>query len=136
MAGECQPSLPGQPGPMPLEPPPFTLKDLRAAIPAHCFERSAVKSLLYLGRDLLLVAAFGYAASFIDTLLPEAARYIAWPVYWYMQGLVLTGVWVLAHECGHQAFSDSALLNDTVGWVLHSALLVPYFSCVAYVNFR
>jgi omega-6 fatty acid desaturase (delta-12 desaturase) len=37
-------------------------------------------------------------------------------------------VWVLAHECGHQAFSESKLVNDTVGWFLHSALLVPYHS--------
>jgi hypothetical protein len=29
---------------------------------------------------------------------------------------------------GHSAFSSSSLLNDTVGWILHSALLNPYFS--------
>lgn len=40
-------------------------------------------------------------------------------VFWY---------WVLAHECGHQAFSRWRLLNDSVGFVLHSFLLVPYFS--------
>jgi len=39
----------------------------------------------------------------------------------------MTGIWVIAHECGHQAFSSSKLLNDAVGLVLHSALLVPYF---------
>ncbi|KAF9587245.1 hypothetical protein IFM89_039536 [Coptis chinensis] len=45
-----------------------------------------------------------------------------------MQGCVLTGVWVIAHECGHHAFSDYQWLDDTVGLVLHSFLLVPYFS--------
>ncbi|KFA70238.1 hypothetical protein S40285_09635, partial [Stachybotrys chlorohalonatus IBT 40285] len=35
---------------------------------------------------------------------------------------------VLAHECGHQAFSPSKVINDTVGFILHSSLLVPYFS--------
>jgi omega-6 fatty acid desaturase (delta-12 desaturase) len=34
----------------------------------------------------------------------------------------------LAHECGHQSFSPSKVLNDTTGWICHSALLVPYFS--------
>jgi omega-6 fatty acid desaturase (delta-12 desaturase) len=34
----------------------------------------------------------------------------------------------LAHECGHQSFSPSKTLNDTVGWICHSMLLVPYFS--------
>ncbi|CZS98197.1 related to oleate delta-12 desaturase [Rhynchosporium graminicola] len=40
----------------------------------------------------------------------------------------MTGLWVLGHECGHGAFSTSDALNDVVGYVLHSALLVPYFS--------
>jgi len=37
-------------------------------------------------------------------------------------------MWVVAHECGHGAFSDNRALQDTVGYVLHTALLVPYFS--------
>merc|ERR1712137_427675 len=40
----------------------------------------------------------------------------------------MTGVWVIAHECGHQSFSTSKDLNNAVGWVIHSALLVPYHS--------
>jgi len=40
----------------------------------------------------------------------------------------MTGVWVLAHECGHQSFSDSELANNTVGTICHSLLLVPYHS--------
>lgn len=31
-----------------------------------------------------------------------------------------------SHECGHQAFSTSKTLNNTIGWVVHSSLLVPY----------
>lgn len=31
---------------------PFTLKQLREAVPAHCFERSTLKSSFYLARDL------------------------------------------------------------------------------------
>lgn len=41
-------------------------------------------------------------------------------------GNTLTGVWIIAHECGHGAFSTSKLINNTVGTILHSALLVPY----------
>lgn len=36
--------------------------------------------------------------------------------------------WVVAHECGHGAFSDNRFLQDAVGYVFHSLLLVPYFS--------
>jgi omega-6 fatty acid desaturase (delta-12 desaturase) len=41
---------------------------------------------------------------------------------------VCTGIWVIAHECGHQAFSKWQAVNDAVGLVLHSCLLVPYYS--------
>lgn len=37
-------------------------------------------------------------------------------------------MWVLAHEAGHQSCSPSKTLNDTVGFICHTALLVPYFS--------
>ena len=40
-------------------------------------------------------------------------------------------MWVIAHECGHQAFSKWQAVNDGVGLVLHSLLLVPYYSWCA-----
>ena len=49
-------------------------------------------------------------------------------MYWFCQGAVCTGVWVLAHECGHQSFSESELANNIVGTICHSLLLVPYHS--------
>jgi Domain of unknown function (DUF3474) len=42
---------------VPTEQPPFTLGQLRRAIPDHCFERSLLTSSLYLVTDLALVAA-------------------------------------------------------------------------------
>ena len=69
----------------------------------------------------------GYGATRIRDA-PSPAQWALWPLYWVAQGSVMTGVWVLAHECGHQAFSNYKWVNDSVGWVLHSALLVPYHS--------
>ena len=111
--------------------PDFTIKQIRDAIPAHCFERSAVRGLGYVARDIVSLAVTFYL--FHTFLTPEnvpstAARGILWAVYTFVQGLFGTGLWVLAHECGHQSFSPSKTLNDTVGWFCHSALLVPYFS--------
>ena len=51
-----------------------------------------------------------------------------WLVYAVVTGTVAMGLWVLAHECGHGAFSDDRLLQDGVVFLLHSMLLVPYFS--------
>lgn len=112
--------------------PPFTIGTLRKAIPPHCFERSTLKSSLYLGADVALAALLGFAAAVgIPSLIPESApllRGLAWLAYWWLQGAVCTGIWVCAHECGHQAFSPSQKVNDGVGLVAHSLLLVPYYS--------
>lgn len=127
--------------------PDLTIKDLLSAIPAHCFDRSAVKSSMYVVADFAMAAALGYAASFIDPTLASLdlsksplssvmsaqlqhsiARFSLWAIYAFAQGLVFTGIWVIAHECGHQSYSPSKTINNTVGWFLHSALLVPYHS--------
>lgn len=89
------------------EVPNFSIKEIREAIPAHCFERDTLKSFSYVAYDLSICAALAYAASFINTIPNYWARVLLWPCYWVAQGIVATGVWVLAHECGHQAFSPS-----------------------------
>jgi len=108
--------------------PPFTLGQLKKAIPPHCFRRSVLRSFSYVVYDLIIASLFYYVATNYFHLLPHPLSYVAWPIYWAVQGCVLTGVWVLAHECGHHAFSDYQLLDDIVGLILHSCLLVPYFS--------
>merc|ERR1740123_795088 len=63
------------------------------------------------------------------TLIPlKMAAAPLWLAYAAVTGTVWTGMWVVAHECGHGAFSDNRTIQDTVGYILHSALLVPYFS--------
>lgn len=111
--------------------PDYTINDIRNAIPKHCFERSYLRSFSYVARDLLSLATTFYLFNRFCT--PEYIPYtpvraVMWAFYTFAQGLFGTGLWVLAHECGHQAFSPSKTVNDTVGWVCHSLLLVPYFS--------
>nr|ACF98528.1 delta-12 fatty acid desaturase [Chlorella vulgaris] len=110
--------------------PTFSVATLRKAIPAHCWQRSLVKSSAYLAADIAMLATLVWASTFIDAApLPAAARWlILWPLYWFFAGAVATGMWVIAHECGHQAFSESQAVNDGVGLVVHSCLLVPYYS--------
>jgi len=111
---------------------PFTIKQLRDVIPAHCFERSLLKSSSYLVADLIGISILLYIGHYFDSNLLNTASWIValafWNVMWFVQGAVMTGVWVIAHECGHQSFSKWKSVNDSVGWVLHSALLVPYHS--------
>ncbi|KAI9870258.1 MAG: Oleate hydroxylase fah12, partial [Pleopsidium flavum] len=111
--------------------PDYTIKQIRDAIPAHCFVRSGARGLAYVARDVASLAATFYIFhNYVtpENISPAPARAALWAVYTFVQGLFGTGLWVLAHECGHQSFSPSKTLNDTVGWFCHSALLVPYFS--------
>ncbi|KAF2711165.1 delta(12) fatty acid desaturas-like protein [Pleomassaria siparia CBS 279.74] len=114
-----------------FEIPDYTIKQLRDAIPAHCFERSAAKGFYFVGRDVASLATTFYLFNHFVTpeIIPSTpVRTALWAGYTVLQGLFGTGLWVMAHECGHQSFSTSKTLNDTVGWLAHSSLLVPYFS--------
>ena len=51
-----------------------------------------------------------------------------WIVYAIVTGTIAMGCWVLAHECGHNAFHPNRRIEGVIGFVLHSALLVPYYS--------
>jgi len=82
-------------------------------------------SMYYLVRDTLFAYMCYVVFARMDNSIPEWIRY---PVYSIAMGTVLTGHWVLGHECGHGSFSVSKLQNDLVGYIVHSALLVPYFS--------
>jgi omega-6 fatty acid desaturase (delta-12 desaturase) len=85
---------------------------------------------------MAVIAAFaGSAYLCLDTKMPslfDPVSFVGWAIGWsiyaFWQGAAMTGLWVIAHECGHGAFSSSQTLNDCVGYVLHTALLVPYFS--------
>merc|ERR1719181_1810110 len=74
------------------------------------------------------LAMVHYANSALLPSLPAFCTPLVWMGYWWYQGLTFTGLWVLAHECGHGGFTDSRLVNDVCGWLIHSSLLTPYFS--------
>ncbi|GJT04450.1 plastid delta12-fatty acid acetylenase [Tanacetum coccineum] len=108
--------------------PPFSLSDLKKANPAHCFVRSVIRSSYYVVHDLIVMYVFYFLANNYIPLLPTPLACLAWPFYWFCQASILTGLWVIGHECGHHAFSEYQLVDDIVGFVLHSALFTPYFS--------
>ncbi|PKS05394.1 hypothetical protein jhhlp_008770 [Lomentospora prolificans] len=105
------------------------INTIRNAIPAHCFKPSLWISCGYLVRDIIFIAALAYAAiTYIPSIDDARLRGAAWVAYGFVQGLVCTGLWILAHECGHGAFSLYPRVNNVIGWAAHSFLLVPYFS--------
>lgn len=68
----------------PSDKPPFTISTLRKAVPAHCFERSLLRSSAYLLVDLAAVIALFAAISKTDgfSVWPQL---ILWPIYWFLQ---------------------------------------------------
>ena len=111
-----------------FELPGYTMKEIHDAIPAHCFKPSYIRSMLYVVRDYFYVAVLAYAATYISLIPNQLARGVAWAGYSILQGFVFTGIWILAHECGHGAFSKSRKLNNIMGLIMHSFLLVPFHS--------
>jgi len=108
---------------------------IKAVIPKECFDRSYVRSMYFVARDTAMAAGLVFATSqVLSTELPETLLSVealgwafGWNFYAFWMGTILTGHWVLAHECGHGAFSPSQTFNDIVGFIIHQALLVPYF---------
>lgn len=108
--------------------PTYTMKEIHDAIPAHCFKPSTLRSMAYVVRDYFYVSVLCYAASYIQYIPSQPLRGLAWAAYSVLQGFVFTGIWILAHECGHGAFSKSKKLNNVMGLLMHSFLLVPFHS--------
>jgi omega-6 fatty acid desaturase (delta-12 desaturase) len=112
-----------------FEPPSYTMQQIRAAIPPHCFNPSTLRSLSYVVRDFALASILVYVAATYIKLIPDVnLRFVAWAAYTICQGMVGTGIWILAHECGHGAFSRHKWLNNVMGLFMHSLLLVPFHS--------
>ncbi|OXV05398.1 hypothetical protein Egran_06835 [Elaphomyces granulatus] len=111
-----------------FEVPSFTMKQIYDAIPNHCFRPSNMRSAAYVVRDLVFTGILLYGAVNIPLISSTPLRALAWSAYAVAQGMVWTGVWILAHECGHGALFTHRWMNNIVGLVLHSFLLVPFHS--------
>lgn len=103
---------------------------VRAVIPKDCFKSDTLTSLSYLSVSVLgtsLCTALGVAA--LGVFSPSRLVNLPfWLAYSAVTGTVAMGLWVLAHECGHGAFSKNKSIQDTVGFIIHSFMLVPYYS--------
>lgn len=98
---------------------PFTLQDIKAAIPAYCFEPSVRKSLSYFFLDISIIAGLYAIASSLDS-------WFFFPLFWLMQGTMFWALFVVGHDCGHGSFSKLKWLNNLIGHLSHIPILVPY----------
>ena len=98
---------------------PFTLQQLKSAIPPECFQPSAWKSLSYFFLDVSVISLLYAVAHYLDS-------WWFWPVFWLMQGTMFWALFVVGHDCGHGSFSKSKSLNNWIGHLAHTPILVPF----------
>jgi omega-3 fatty acid desaturase (delta-15 desaturase) len=98
---------------------PFTLKDLKAAIPDEYFKPSTFRSLAYFFLDVGIIAGLYGLAAVLNS---------GWffPIFWIAQGTMFWALFVVGHDCGHGSFSRHKWLNSLVGHLCHTPILVPY----------
>ncbi|KAF4617265.1 hypothetical protein D9613_005669 [Agrocybe pediades] len=151
-------ALPSRPQPVSSSVPHrLGLLELRLQIPDRLFKQNTLLGASFLLRDLVLVVIFAYTVYRVDLAIdafnisPTVAvlsRAVAWLSYWWFQGLVFTGIWIIGHEvlffftpdsmdangvfvnsqCGHGSFVRSRLLSEAIGFICHTVLCTPYFS--------
>ena len=102
-----------------------TLREINNILPRHCFYINTATSMKFLLQSIfiqVLVVWLGLSIPFSTSMIP------VWILYSFLSGTTAMGFWVIAHECGHGAFSKNRYLENSIGYILHSFLLVPYFS--------
>ena len=108
-----------------------SIKEFQDVIPDHYFKSNTKTSLRYLLQSALiqsLVVAIGLSIPFTPKMVP------IWIIYALVSGTTAMGFWVIAHECGHGAFSKNKTLETITGYLLHSLLLVPYFLSLIHIS--
>ena len=128
--------------------PPFTLSDIRNAIPDHCWERNAWKSMSYLVRDVAIVAGLAAAAFAINSWcdfffrrfaaahLPARinlcfysllyfVRRMVWPLYWLAQGTMFWALFVIGHDWCAKQLSELCLLRGHCLKIYESWVSLP-----------
>ena len=100
-----------------------TKAELLSCLPPELNRFDPLKAWGSLGMSVgLSLLAYG-----VGTQIPlQWAALPLWLLYGAVTGTVAMGCWVIAHECGHNAFHPNRRLEACVGFVLHSLLLVPY----------
>ncbi|MGB5972289.1 MAG: fatty acid desaturase [Nodosilinea sp.] len=97
----------------------FTLQDLKAAIPDYCFQPSSARSLAYFALDIGVIAGL-YAIAY------SLNSWLFFPIFWLAQGTMFWALFVVGHDCGHGSFSRHKWLNNLIGHLAHTPILVPY----------
>ena len=108
------------------------LLNIRNALPPHVFKKDLAKSLYYMFFDYAMWLGstsimYVLAESNAWPNLPAVAQWAAWFIYINIAGFFMWCIFVVGHDCGHTTFSEYEWLNDIIGHITHSSIMVPYY---------
>jgi len=63
---------------------------------------------------------------FISYYFLQQSPWYLLPFAWIFAGTAITGLFVVGHDCAHQSFSHSRILNELVGSICMMPMIFPY----------
>lgn len=96
------------------------LKDIVKTLPQNCFEKDRRKAWLS-----VLISVLAVALGYVGLI---SLPWFLLPIAWVFTGTALTGLFVIAHDCGHRSFAKRRWVNDWVGHILMLPLIYPFHS--------
>ncbi|MFO8040159.1 MAG: fatty acid desaturase [Sodalinema sp.] len=94
------------------------IRDILNTLPKSVFVKDRRRAWTTVALDVLL-ATVGYIGIAI------APIYLL-PLLWIVQGTVLTGWFVIGHDCGHRSFAQRKWVNNWLGHLMFLPLLYPF----------
>eukprot|EP00026_Physarum_polycephalum_P003701 Phypoly_transcript_03715.p1 GENE.Phypoly_transcript_03715~~Phypoly_transcript_03715.p1 ORF type:complete len:771 (+),score=67.31 Phypoly_transcript_03715:41-2353(+) len=101
-----------------------TPEDFLKSFPNELFTQDAV-----LAHRSLAVTLF---CMFLSITVLVSGPWFVWPFAWVVAGAGATGLFIIGHDCAHNLFSESSLVNDVVGAILMLPLGYSYKSYKIY----
>lgn len=98
----------------------ITLQEVKRAIPKECYELQPWRGLVAFFSSILVVALSVWGL--------VVTPWWAWPIFWFLAGTGLWGMFVIGHDCGHGSFTDNRRVNYFFGHVALLPLLYPFHS--------
>ncbi|KAI6187384.1 Fatty acid desaturase, type 1 domain-containing protein [Aphelenchoides besseyi] len=100
-----------------------TLAEIKATIPAKCFEKNLGLSLFYLVFDYAAIATLYMSVSYFENY----GGWIGLLLWYYLIGMFGMSLFCVGHDCGHTTFSNYTWVNDLCGHLAHAPLQSPYW---------
>ncbi len=95
-----------------------SLQDIVKTLPPECFEQNPLKAWSAVIVNLLLVVLGYFCLS--------TSPWFLLPFAWMFTGIVLAGLFVLGHDCGHYSFAKKRWVNELVGQLVMLPIVYPF----------